>query len=80
METNKINIEEEYRNYLKLVKLDEKKMPDVQRIETKRAFMTGFSQAALLIYREIAMRDEYEAVKKLDSILNQTADFWKSQR
>jgi hypothetical protein len=79
MKTNKIDIEEQYRLYLKKANLDEKDMGEVQRTETKKAFMGGMGQAVMFIYKETILLDEDEITKMLEDFYLEVINFWKSQ-
>lgn len=73
---SKFNIEEQYRLYLKLMKLDESKMPLTQRTETKRVFFGAFGQLLILLQNDISALSDDEAFKALDSMINQVGQFF----
>ncbi len=73
----KFELKEQYQIYLKKACLDESKMGEVQKKETRLAFMAGVSQA-VLYYFSLAMMDEDDAVNELDNIMQQVTEFWSS--
>lgn len=74
---SKISIIEEYKNYLKLVGLEERDMSLVQKKETRRAFMAGVSSMYVLISNRLPDLPEAEAVAELGSMKKQLYDFWQ---
>lgn len=74
---SKISIIEEYKNYLKLVGLEERDMSLVQKKETRRAFMAGVSSMYVLISNRLPDLPEAEAVAELGSMKKQLDDFWQ---
>lgn len=77
METN---LNKLYKDYLKTVLLEEEKMHETQRIETKRAWMAGFSLAFTQILSEICFIDDDEVLKNLITTINgQLLLFWSNQ-
>lgn len=71
----KFKLEEQYQIYLRKVNLDENKMGEIQKRETRQAFFAGVSQATLH-YFTLAEMEENEAVNELDSMMKQVSDFW----
>lgn len=76
LQMEKFNIENQYKLYLQRMKLDEKIMPQVQRIETKRTFYGAFGQLLMLLQNEIPELSDEEAIKTLDSMINQVGQFF----
>lgn len=77
---SKFNLDEQYRIYLERVRLDESKMHPVQKVETKRAFMGACGQILLLMRNDVAeIEDEDEAVRILESLLDQALKFWADE-
>lgn len=76
----KVNIEAEYQKFLKQMKLKEKEMHPVQKQETKRAFIGGFSFALLIFKNDISLiDDEEEAIKCFEDIETQIRTFWNNE-
>lgn len=71
-----IKIEEYYQFYLEKVKLKEAAMSNVQRVETKRAFMAGMSQMLNMLTKEISAVNEAEGVEIINNLFNQLSQFW----
>lgn len=76
MSSKKIDIEAEYRFYLKKVELKEKNMTPIQRVETKRAFMGGFSQAIITLIQNTQGDTGPEIIKQA---CNDLQDFWDAE-
>lgn len=74
-----LTLEEQYKFYLKKVNLDEAKMHESQKIETKRAFAAGFSQMLVIMTSDISVLQQEEGVQLIDSLMTQCKEFWKSQ-
>ena len=72
----KFNIENQYKLYLERMRLDESRMPEVQRIETKRVFYGAFGQLLTLLQNDISELSDDEAFKTLDSMINQVGQFF----
>ena len=70
----KFNFEKQYQFYLRKVKLDERKMGEIQRKETRQAFYAGISQA-VLYFITIDMPED-DAVKQLENMVKQATDYW----
>ncbi len=51
--TNKFNLENEYQNYLKRCGVVENDINEIQRTETKKAFMAGCGSILLICGNEI---------------------------
>ena len=76
---SKISIIEEYKNYLKLLGVEEKDMSLVQKKETRRAFMAGVSTMYVLILNRLPDLPEAEAVAELGNMKKQLDDFWQQE-
>jgi len=72
----KFNIENQYKLYLERMKLIESKMPELQRIETKRVFYGAFGQLLMLLQNDISALSDEDAFKTLDSMINQVGQFF----
>ena len=75
----KINVENQYKLYLERMKLDESRMPEVQRVETKRVFYGAFGQLLMLLQNDISALSDDEAFKTLDSMINQVGQFFMNE-
>jgi hypothetical protein len=75
----KFNLEHQYQQYLDRVNITEAQMGQVQRVETRRAFMAGCSQMLVLLRDDLTELDEDEAVDSLQDMIDQSADFWKKE-
>lgn len=70
------DLEEQYKLYLQRMGLKEEKMHPQQKTETKRAFMGACGQMLLLLRDELSELPEHEAVKTMQSMLNQVGQFF----
>lgn len=74
----KFDLEYQYRKYLKLVNLDESRMHEVQRKETKQAFMAASGMMLLLMRDDVTdIPDENDAVDTLEGMLGQIGNYFK---
>lgn len=73
------NIEYQYKLYLERVKLNENIIPEVQKIETKRAFMAGMAQMLFLLRDDVSLLEDEVAVDMLENLKNQVGKFWNNQ-
>lgn len=71
----KINIDSKYQEYLEKIGLDEKLMGETQKIETKKAFFAGFSQAFIMFSQDIASLSEEDGIAAIEDIKNQLMKF-----
>lgn len=79
-DANIFNVEHQYQSYLGRMGLRESSMGDIQRVETRRAFIGGFGQALLCLRDDIGrIDDEMEAVKILADITQQCINYWKKE-
>ena len=76
---SKFNIEHQYQLYLKRMKLDEKKIHPVQKVETKRTFFGAFGQLLLLLRDDISALSDEDAFKTLDNMINEVGQFFVSE-
>ena len=75
------DLEFQYQFYLNKVGLKEELMPKSQRIETKRAFMSGCYQILATQY-EMAKDEslsENDQVELLNSLLEQSDAYWENE-
>lgn len=77
MPDNKLSIEQEYQKYLKMVRLKESEMHEVQRIETKRAFYGACGQM-LVMLRDKLSEDPEESVRQWMALEKEVADHFKT--
>ena len=71
------SLNDEFERYLKLVKLDKRRMPPYQLREIRRAFYGACGQILILSRDEVAaIESDDEAAEALQDMLNQVADFW----
>lgn len=76
-ESTEQNLEKQYQYYLRRAGLNESRMSPTQRVETKRAFFAACGQMFILMRDGIGnIENENEAIKAMDHILSQVADFW----
>lgn len=76
--STKINLEQQYQFYLKKMKLDEKQMNPIQRVETKRAFIGGFSQC-WVAFGNLEFEHDQEYNECFADLQNQLDNFWKKE-
>lgn len=76
---NKFKIENQYKLYLERMELDESKMPEVQRVETKRVFYGAFGQLLMLLQHDITELSDEEGFKALDSMINEVGQFFLTE-
>lgn len=77
---NVFSLEEQYKLYLERMRMDERLMPVVQRIETKRAFMGACSQMLLLMENEYSeIEDEDKALEVFDGMKEEAKVFWENE-
>lgn len=70
-----MTVEQQFRHYLKTVKLNPRKMPRRQLRELRRAFF-GAAGHVVVFLAEIAELPEEEAVKKLETLRQEVEAFW----
>jgi hypothetical protein len=73
-----MNIELLYQDYLRAGGLNEAKMHPIQKSETKKAFMGGFSSMVKLLREQISEMPEDDGVDALESINEQLKNYWLS--
>ena len=73
------NLEYQYQQYLQRVGLTEEQMHEIQRTETRRAFMGACANILFLVAEDIPQLDDEQAVATLDDMLRQAVDFWKKE-
>ena len=70
------NLEHQYQLYLKRIAISESKMHEVQRKETRQAFMGACGQMIFLLRDEVAALPEDEAIEVLEDMKNQVGDYF----
>lgn len=73
------NLDEEYTKYLGFIDCKEESMGEIQRSETKKAFMGGCGQMLLLFRDQIAALPESEAIAQMQDLFNQAKEFWMKE-
>ncbi len=76
---NPFDLEQQFEFYLNIMKLDKAKMPEVQIVETKRAFMAGVGQMLALAQSKISQLDEEEAINTLEDMYKQVDTFFEEE-
>jgi hypothetical protein len=74
------NIEKQYQLFLNKMALDEATMHQIQKVQTRRAFMGGFSQAMLLMTSEVVNLSEEDAMVAITDLMDQVQGFWIKQK
>ena len=74
------NLHHQYQLYLIRVGLEEGDMHPVQRTETKRAFFGACGQLLMLFRDDLTQFDDDDAVELMQSMIDQTQDFWNEQK
>ena len=75
----KLDIEQIYQEYLRLVQLDESQMHEIQRSETRRAFFGGMSQFMALLIDYVTTFPNDIADEMTDCVFQQLSDFWEDE-
>jgi hypothetical protein len=76
---NPFNIEEQFEFYLKLIKIDKRTALPYQLREMRRAFYGAWG-IQLITQRDVLTADDEDvAVKNLDDMLKQCAEFWNKE-
>jgi len=69
-------LEHQYQLYLKRVAIKESQMGEVQRKETRQAFMGACGQMIFLLRDEVAALPEDEAIEVLENMKRQVGDYF----
>lgn len=73
------NIEKAYQGYLNLMKLDETKMNETQKTETRRAFYGGCGVMIKMMWNDdIFSKSDDDLLKIVKDLENQVSAFWSS--
>lgn len=73
-----LNANFQYQEYLRRARITEAQMPDIQRIETKRAFFAGIGQTLILLRDQLSENDEEGSVE-LQNLHDQVLNFFRSE-
>lgn len=73
------SLERQFRAYLKAVRLPEDQMSEIQKTETRRAFMAGCGQTVLLLEHEVSKLSDEDGVKALQRILDQVMEYFTGE-
>lgn len=76
---DKSTIERLYQHYLEKCKLDESKMPDVQKSETKRAFFGGCSSMLALLTTDDDLEYEEKGIDLIAKLYDECSEFWANE-
>lgn len=79
MENKLFNVHNQYEIYLEKSGLADQDLGEIQKTETKRAFMAGFGQSIVLLTQEVAKLDEKEGVKIIKSLIRQVQDYFTEE-
>lgn len=71
-----LDIEAQWQKYLKLVGLEEAKLPDNQRIEMKQVFFGAFGQLLILVRDEMGVLEEETAMDVFQYLMDQVGVFF----
>lgn len=71
-----LSIEEQYQNYLKKVKLDEKDMAPEQKSQLRTTFYAACGQMLLYLRDEVGQKTELEAMKEMQGLVQEAADYF----
>lgn len=77
---NQFSIEEQYQAYLRMVKLKEVTMSNVQRQQLKQSFFAAISQMLVLMGGPLPDLEEEAALATLKAMETECADFWLATR
>lgn len=77
--SKKINLELQWQKYLSLMEVKEKDLPEIQRIEMRRAFFGGMGQCLVLGKEVISLMNEKDQIFALQDMMNQVGAFWTAE-
>ncbi len=72
----KFNLDHQYELYLKMVGLKESDMIEIQKKETKQAFVGGIGQLLIILQNDFSELTDEEGYEVLESLLNQVSTFF----
>lgn len=73
------DVEKQFLEYAKRVKLDKNRVPAIQWIETRRAFFGAWGQALYMLRDDLSELTEDEGVEVLEDMKNQVLRFWQAE-
>jgi len=76
---SKINIEQQYSFFLEKMNLNESLMDPVEKIERKRAWMSGFSQALVFMTQEVPNLSDEDAENEISNIIKECREYWNKE-
>ena len=71
----KFNLEKKYQIFLKRIGLSESKMNPVQREQIKFVYFATYGEALIVLRDDVGELEEEQAIKTMQSLLNQVGDF-----
>lgn len=74
------NLEYQYQEYLKKVKLNESQMSPVQKKETRQAFMGACGVMLILLRDEVSKFEEDKAIEIMQGMFDQVGDYFLKDR
>lgn len=75
----KFLITDAFDDYLKLVKLDKRKMPPHQIAETKKAFFGAVGQLIIFFQEGLTKMPEDQAIAAMADLTEQVRSFWSDE-
>ncbi len=75
----KMSIADMYDDYLKLMKLDKRKMPPFQIQETKRAFYGAIGQLIIFFQEGLVKMSEEQGAEAMSDLTNQVKTFFYNE-
>ena len=76
---NKFNVEDQYQLYLKKIRLPEKAMHPIQKVQLKDTFMAAWGQLLILQKDEVSQLKDNDAVDSLESMFQQINNYWRDK-
>ena len=73
------SIEEQWQFYIKKTLMDETQMGEIQRIETKRAFMAGLAQMYVIMVVDIGQVNEAEELEGIQRLGIEIAEYFRKE-
>ncbi len=70
-----VSVEEQYQEYLKMVKLDESVMHHEQKKQLRETFFAAFA-TFIQVLKTLSEKSDEEAVEVLEEIEKQVEEFW----
>lgn len=70
------DVEKQFLEYAKRVKLDKNRVPAIQWIETRRAFFGAWGQALYMLRDDLSELTEDDGVEVLEMMWQEVSNFW----